>query len=109
MNDGLINDFDTSGLDPTLTVVRCKTQEEANLFLEYQYVRGDFLQSSRDALSRSWCKYCGSTCYRLYGAGYCNDSYYLGQGWTVVDFCDIYLPRTNDPMDITLGFDELFS
>ena len=109
MNTSLINDFDTSGLDPKLTVVRCKTQEEANLFLEYRYVRGDFRQGSRDALSRYWREYCSSTCYRLYGVGYCDDSYYLREGWTVVDFCDIYHPQTNDPMDITLGFDELFS
>ena len=109
MNADLIKDFDTSGLDPKLTVVRCKTQEEADLFLEYRYVRGDFQQGSRDALSRCWCKYCGSTCYRLYGVGYCDDSYYLGQGWTVVDFCDIYHPQANKPLNIEYSYDELFS
>ena len=109
MNADLINDFDISGLDPKLTAVRCKTQEEADLFLEYRCARGDFTKESGIALSRYWREYCSSTCYRLHGVGYCNDSFYLEKGWTVVDFCDIYRPQTNDPLNIAFGVDELFS
>lgn len=109
MNADLINDFDISGLDPRLTAVRCKTQEEADLFLEYLCARGNFTKESGSALSRYWRDYCSSTCYRLFGVGYCDDSFYLRHEWTVVDFCDIYHPQTNDPLDIAFGFDELFS
>ena len=40
MSTDLISRFDVDNLDPCNTVVRCRTQEEADIFLEYLYLKG---------------------------------------------------------------------
>lgn len=110
MNDGLINDFDTGWLASFSSVaIRCTTQEEADLFLDYQHARGEIGAGTADRLKSYWREYLDLTCYRLYGAGYCYDQWYLREGVTVVDFCDIYHPQTPDPPEVAFGLDELFS
>lgn len=111
MNTSLINDFDTSGLDSELTVVRCKTQEEADIFLEYLRLKGVWRRDQIRKLSRRWKDYCGTTCYHLSLTSWCYDEYYYRTrpNWQIVDFCDIYCPQTSNPLEIALGFDELFS
>lgn len=111
MNADLINDFDTSGLDPELTVVRCQTQEEADIFLEYLRLKGVWERGSTRELSRRWKDYRETTCYHLSLKNWCYDEYYYRAypHWQIVDFCDIYYPQTSNPLEIALGFDELFS
>lgn len=111
MNTSLINDFDTSGLDPELTVVRCKTQEEADIFLEYLRLKGVWRRAQLRELSRRWKDYCETTCYHLSSATWCYDEYYrrVYPDWQIVDFCDIYCPQASNSIEITLGFDKLFS
>lgn len=111
MHDGLINDFDTSGLDPDSTVVRCATQEEADIFLEYLRLKGVWRRDQIQELSRRWEDYRDTTCYHLSSPGWCYDTYYYGEypHYQIVDFCDIYCPQASNPLKITLGFDELFS
>lgn len=110
MNADLINDFDTSGLDPDNTVVRCATQEEADIFLEYLRLKGVWRRDQTRALSRSWKDYRDTTCYHLSLASWCYDEYYCSSypHFQIVDFCDIYCPQTSKTLEITIGFDELF-
>lgn len=110
MNADLINDFDTGWLASFSSVaIRCTTQEEADLFLDYQHARGEIGAGTADRLKSYWYENLDSTCYRLYGAGYCDAQWYLERGVTVVDFQDIYHPQTNKPLNIEYGYDELFS
>lgn len=110
MNADLINDFDTDWLASFSSVaIRCTTQEEADLFLDYQHARGEIGAGAAEGLKGYWHEHLNSTCYRLHGVGYCNDSYYLRRGWTVVDFRDIYQPQASKPLNIEYGYDELFS
>ena len=111
MNADLINDFDISGLDPKLTVVRCKTQEEADIFLEYLCVTWVWRVDQIRVLRNRWKEYGDATCYHLSEMSWCNDEYYrrMCPYWQIVDFCDIYCPRESYILDIALGFDELFS
>ena len=110
MSADLINDFDTGWLAPLSSVaIRCTTQEEADLFLDYQHARGEIGADVAERLKRCWFEGLNSTCYRLYGAGYADAGWYLREGITVVDFQDIYHPQTNRPLNIEYSYDELFS
>ena len=110
MNDGLINDFDTGWLASfSSVVIRCTTQEEADLFLDYQHARGEIGAGAADRFKNYWCEYRDLTCYRLYGTGYCYDQWYLREGYTVVDFQNIYQPQASKPLNIEYGYDKLFS
>lgn len=110
MNDSLINDFDTAWLAPVSPVaIRCTTQEEADLFLDYQHARGEIGADVAERLKSYWYESLDSTCYRLYGVGHCDVRWYLREGVTVVDFQDIYRPQTNKPLNIEYSYDELFS
>ena len=111
MNTSLINDFDTSGLDPKTTVVRCATQEEADIFLEYLRLKGVWKRDQIWKLSGRWKDYRETTCYHLSLTSWCYDEYYyrMYPRWQIVDFHDIYCPQTSNPLEIALGFDELFS
>lgn len=111
MNADLINGFDISGLDPKTTVVRCATQEEADIFLEYLRLKGVWESYQTRRLSERWEDYHKTTCYHLSLKNWCYDEYYYRAypHWQIVDFCDIYCPQTSDPPEIALGFDELFS
>lgn len=109
MHDGLINDFDTDWLASFSSVaIRCTTQEEADLFLDYQHARGEIGAGVAERLKSYWCESLNSTCYRLHGAGYSDAGWYLREGVTVVDFREIYHPQTPDLPEVTFGFDELF-
>lgn len=110
MSADLINDFDTDWLSSfSSVVIRCTTQEEADLFLDYQHARGDIVAGVAKLLKSYWCESLNSTCYRLHGVGYGDVDWYLRKGFTVVDFREIYHPQTIDPPEVTFGFDELFS
>ena len=110
MNADLINDFDTGWLASFSSVaIRCTTQEEADLFLDYQHARGEIGADAAERLKSYWYENLNSTCYRLYGVGYCDAQWYLRQGYTVVDFQDIYQQQASKPLNIEYGYDELFS
>lgn len=111
MSADLINDFDISGPDPKNTVVRCATQEEADIFLEYLRFKEVWRRDQIRELSRRWKDYRETTCYHLSSTSWCYDEYYyrMYPHWQIVDFCDIYCPQTSNPPEITLGFDKLFS
>lgn len=103
----LIYDFDITGLDPERTVVKCATQEDADIFLRY-LVRTDVWTASDAAdLSRSWKAHGSSTCYRLSRQGWCYEAFYRNKTQCdIVRFEDIYKPRKAP--EITYGYDDLF-
>lgn len=112
MKEDLLNAFDESGIDPQHTVVRCETQEEADIFLEYLHQKGVYGRKTIQELSRKWEGYGSETCYRFSKSGWCYARYYREDclGISIVDFCDIYKGyRVIEPVDVTYSYDELFS
>ena len=110
--ENLIYDFDESGLDPRYTVVRCSTQEEAKIFLEYLCQKGVWSKSSIRTLNGFWTQYKSKTCYHVSEPRWCRDDWFinLGEGYKVVDFGDIYISGAEEPAThdcAEMGFDEV--
>ena len=107
MDKILLGHFDESGLDPSSTVVRCATQDEADIFLEYLRVKGVWKRV--DKLKELWECDGASTCYHLGEPRWCYDSWYAENcpEIRIVDFCDIYTPPT-ESYNITYSYEELF-
>lgn len=111
MNTDTTGVFDISGLDPDNTVVRCETQEEADILLEYLNHRGVWDATSVMHLKDRWCDYGSSSCYHLSTCSWCYASYYAENypEYRIVDFCDIYFKSQEDEIyDIVYSYDELF-
>lgn len=109
MYENILNDFDENGFDPQNTVVRCATQEEADIFLEYLNAKGVWNKEQIAGLSRRWHEYGSSSCYHFSQNSWCYDSYYKNYSrYEIIDFCDIY-KKTNPIVDadLALGFDEV--
>lgn len=103
----LIYDFDMTGIDLENTVVKCATQEDADIFLRYLVRTGVCTKIDAGILSGCWKKHGSSTCYRLSGQGWCYEAYYRNETqYDIVKFEDIYKPRKAP--EITYGYDELF-
>ena len=103
--------FDVSGLDPAYTVVRCRTQEEADLFLDYLQDINAWEERDIKYLKKYWCEHGSSTCYRLSQPRYCYDSWYEQNcpGYKIIDFSDIYKGcQEREMCDFAYGFEELF-
>ena len=96
MYEELLNDFDEGGLDPDNTVVRCSSQYEAEIFLEYLCAKGAWSKEDIEVLKEGWGDHEHQTCYHLSGHGWCYDSWYEKNrpSFLIVDFCDIHRPRT---------------
>lgn len=103
----LIYDFDITGLDPERTVVKCATQEDADIFLRYLVGTGARTEIDAGILSKCWKKHGSSTCYRLSGRGLCYEAFYRKENqYDIVNFEDIYKPCKAP--EITYGYDDLF-
>lgn len=103
--------FDVSGLDPACTVVRCRTQEEADLFLDYLQDINVWGKRHIETLKKQWCKHGSSACYHLSQPRYCYDSWYVQNcpEYKIIDFSDIYKGCQQQEMcDFAYGFEELF-
>lgn len=112
MYENILNDFDESGFDPQKTVVRCATQEEADIFLEYLNAKGVWSESHVKILKKRWSDYGSETCYHLSEPAWCYASYYATEysDYDIVDFCDIHkAAQESDITDIAYGYDQLFS
>ena len=106
-----IDEFNVSWLDQHNTVVRCATQEEADLFLEYLQAKGVWEPKQIEILKDRWDEYGDSTCYHLSERSWCYASYYASEypHYDIVDFCDIHNEsQKRDIRDITYGYDQLF-
>ena len=108
-NKILLDYFDESGFDPRHTVVRCATQDEANIFIDYLCLKGVRDPDSSAKLKSAWVKYKGSTCYHLSECRWCYESWYAENcpELRIVDFCDIYTPPA-ESYNITYSYEELF-
>jgi hypothetical protein len=103
----LIYDFDITGLDPERTVVKCATQEDADIFLRYLVESCVYMADEAAFLSRHWRSHGSSTCYHLSQQRWCNENFYrLKTNFAIVNFADIYKPRKAP--EITYGYDDLF-
>lgn len=111
MSASEITVFDTKGFQRD-TVVRCNTQEEADLLLEHLAFKGVWSESEVKILKERWSDYGNETCYHLSEPSWCYASYYATKYpyYDIVDFCDIYkVAQEGDITDITYGYDQLFS
>lgn len=103
----LIYDFDITGLDPERTVVKCATQEDADIFLRYLVESCVYTADDAAFLSRHWRSHGSSTCYHLSQQRWCNETFYrFKTNFAIVNFEDIYKPRK--ALEITYGYDDLF-
>ena len=109
MDKKLLDSFDTSNMSRR-TVVRCATQEEADILLEYLCLKGVWNFTEMEILKRHWGDYGCSTCYNLFKASWCYDSWYEENmhGICIVDFCDIYKGYQNESCRISYSYEELF-
>lgn len=111
MYENLINNFDLSSIDPSTTVVRCETQDEADVFLDYLFVKGVWDKKQISNLKDRWEERESETCYHLTQRSWCYASWYAETHpeLSIVDFCDIYVPllKTNIT-NISLTYNELF-
>lgn len=108
MYDDLLDNFDVSGLDASNTVVRCDTQEEADILLKYLNAKGVWSEQQISSLSKRWADYGSSTCYHLSLPSWCYVDYYKRNypEWCIVDFCHIYQQSLEEP-SLEFSFDEL--
>lgn len=103
----LIYDFDITGLNPENTVVKCATQEDADIFLRYLVRTGVCTASEAEVLSGCWKRHGSSTCYHLSQRRWCYEAFYRKEAQCdIVNFEDIYKPRKAP--EITYGYDDLF-
>lgn len=103
--------FDVSELDPDRTVVRCQTQEEADLFLDYLQDINVWGKRHIESLKKQWCDHGSSTCYHLSQSKWCYDSWYAQNypEYKIIDFSDIYKGcQQREMCDFAYGFEELF-
>lgn len=106
-----ITNFNTKGLQYD-TVVRCNTQEEADLLLEYLAFKGVWSESNIKILKKRWSECGNQACYHISEPSWSRESYYATRypSYDIVDFCDIYkVAQEGDITDITYGYDQLFS
>ena len=99
MGADILNDFNFSGVDPSKTVVRCATQEEADIFLEYLGEKGVWDWTSVDSVANQWSKYGNSTCYHISKNNWCYDRWYreMSPELFIIDFCEVYKPKKSEP------------
>lgn len=111
MSADIISRFDVDNLDPCNTVVRCRTQEEADIFLEYLYLKGVRDAHGTERLRGLWKKYEGETCYHLSVPRWCHSGYYKEtSNFTIVDFSEIYIGNEElEAASVVIGYDDLFS
>ena len=111
MNKDLLNDFDETGLDPENTVVRCYSQEEADIFLKYLHRKGVWDSTSIRKLSDYWCQFGSDTCYHISRMSWCDTSYYIEHRpeYCIINFCDIYkgVIAQYEEIDYAISFDEI--
>lgn len=109
--EDFLKEFDESGLDPANTVVRCASQTEADIFLEYLCAKGVWDKFQISSISRSWDEFTFSTCYHLSKQSWCDDNWYKEREphIRIIDFCDIYKEsKQNEESKATyISFDEL--
>ena len=109
MEKHLLQYIDVTGLDPMKTVVRCATQDEANIFLDYLRSKG--VWNSIEGLKEKWCENRDRTCYHLALARWCSDVWYerTCPQFRIVDFCDIYKYPVTEPGNVDYSYEELFA
>lgn len=113
MSDTLINyTFDVSGLDIDNTVVRCATQDEANIFLDYLCSQGVRDKENLRRLKECWEEHGSATCYHLSKRRWCYDSWYRENypEICIVDFGDIYVgANCAEEYNVACSYDDLFA
>jgi hypothetical protein len=110
MGGDLLSAFDDSGLDLNNTVVRCSTQEEADMFLKYLYLKAVWEADNVDTLSDCWENFGSATCYHISERSWCYDSWYKDNcpDYRIVDFWDIYKGNNqHEEQGCVISFDEL--
>lgn len=109
--DELLDAFGKSGIDPQHTVVRCETQEEADIFLSYLVHEGVWEARAAAQLSDKWGEHGSDTCYHFSQRRWCYADYYrlYNPEFEIVDFCDIYKNQVVEPTMVTFSYDELFT
>ena len=109
----LLNRFDETGLDPKNTVVRCETQDEVNLFLDYLCCKGIWTEPQISYLKQHCFDKEGLICYHISRQSWCNDRWYKihRPEYSIVDFCDVYqYPNTDDTpvaAHISISYDDI--
>lgn len=109
MDNSLLEDFDESGLDTSRTVVRCITQDEANIFLDYLCCKRIWNKGNARILKDRWKEYGSSTCYHISRDSWCHDSWYELNGFDVVDFCEIYKKHKPVSVPFEICYEDLFT
>ena len=99
--------FDETAIDPSRTVVRCATQDEADILLAYLKDKGVWEQAHIDGLSKAWSRYGSSTCYHLSEQSWCHDAWYreVSPELFIVDFQDCWC--MHDVENFFYEFDDL--
>lgn len=108
MQKDILNEFDETGLDPLKTVVRCESQHEADIFLDYLNTKGVWNQTDIRELKRRWIEHDSSTCYHLSQQRWARAGYYeeMHPEIVIVDFRDIYKPEPEVDISQILSFDD---
>lgn len=112
MYEELLKDFDESGLDPLNTVVRCRTQTEAEIFLKYLCAKGVRHNKDIAILKDSWMEHQEHTCYHISKQSWCYDTWYMENRpeYHISDFCDVYKCQICDNnTDPPMSFDDLIN
>lgn len=110
MNSNPAGIFDFSGIDPKNTVVRCESQDEADVLIQYLVACGLYNQAQAKHLSAQWERYNWTSCYHLVFQSWCYDSWYeQNSSYKIVNFRDVYKVSQADVCDVTYSYDELFS
>ena len=99
--------FDETAIDPSRTVVRCATQDEADILLAHLKDKGVWKQSHIEGLSKEWSRHGSSTCYHMSERSWCYDTWYreAAPGLLIVDFQDCW--RMHDVENFSMSFDDL--
>ena len=77
-----INDYNNDGK----YVMRCKTEEEANIFLEYLDSLGLKWRGGRSYLDKNnWREYREDTCYNFASGTYGDKDYFVNDGYEILE------------------------
>lgn len=96
-------------------VMHCKTEDEANMFLEFLDSIGMMWSDNGSYLSRNkYGCYFDKTCYNFWNGEFCYLDYYKSQGCTILEFSnfewdDEPLEVSTDDSDTFFGFLSCFN